>query len=84
MFLIKNCALIGVHWGRYIKEEPDKVFDCWMNLLNMLSEGKIRGIVYEKVFEGLESVPEGLRALGSRETYGKVAVRVRSPKQSKM
>lgn len=73
-------------------------------LLQMLEEGKIKGIVYDKIYQyvfffssssfstisdhhslyflflvivrGLESVPEGLNALGSRETWGKAVVKV--------
>lgn len=43
----------------------------------MLKEKKIQGIVYDKVFDGLESVPAGLKALGERETWGKAVVTVK-------
>ena len=49
-------------------------------LLKLFAEKKIRGVVYDsKSYNGLESVPEALRALGARETWGKVVVRVVEP-----
>ncbi|KAM0791787.1 hypothetical protein ACM66B_004050 [Microbotryomycetes sp. NB124-2] len=84
LILLKNLAVTGVHWGAYLKNEPEAVPQVWMGLLNMLSEGKIRGTVYDKLYEGLETVPEGLAALGSRGTWGKVIVKVNSTKQSKI
>lgn len=49
----------------------------------MFAEKKIQGIVYDKVYEGLESVPVGLKALGDRQTWGKAVVRV-SKEQSRL
>ncbi|GAA5900906.1 hypothetical protein JCM6882_005974 [Rhodosporidiobolus microsporus] len=77
LLLLKNVAAMGVHWGAYIKNEPDAVPVVWNALLRLFEEGKVKGIVFEKVFGGLEAVPEGLRALGARETWGKAVVRVR-------
>ncbi|KAK4050686.1 hypothetical protein OIV83_003412 [Microbotryomycetes sp. JL201] len=84
LVLLKNVAVTGVHWGAYLRNEPEAVPQVWMGLLNMLSEGKIRGTVYDKLYHGLETVPEGLAALGSRGTWGKVIVKVNSSKQSKI
>ncbi|ORY84717.1 hypothetical protein BCR35DRAFT_278105 [Leucosporidium creatinivorum] len=76
LILLKNVAVTGVHWGAYSKNEIKKVPETWEALLKLFAEKRIKGVVYDKVFEGLESVPEGLRALGARETWGKAVVRV--------
>lgn len=34
-------------------------------------------IVYSEVFQGLEGIAKGLKAIENRETWGKVSVRVR-------
>jgi hypothetical protein len=34
-------------------------------------------IAYSEVFQGLEGIPKGLRAIENRETWGKVIVRLR-------
>jgi len=45
----------------------------------MIEEGKLKPIVYDDdKFEGLESVGHALQKLGSRGTWGKVIVDVKS------
>ncbi|CEQ42347.1 SPOSA6832_04134, partial [Sporobolomyces salmonicolor] len=100
LLLLKNCTAMGVHWGAYKKNEPSAVPAVWGALLELFKQKRVKGIVFDKVFEfaasfssflavyiqgltristfrGLESVPEGLRALGARETWGKAVVRVK-------
>ncbi|GAA5860782.1 hypothetical protein JCM1840_001963 [Sporobolomyces johnsonii] len=77
LLLLKNCTAMGVHWGAYIKNEPNAVPAVWGALLELFKQKRVKGIVFDKVFKGLESVPEGLRALGARETWGKAVVRVK-------
>ena len=79
LILLKNIAITGVHWGAYTKNEAARIPEVWTALLKMFAEKKIRGIVYETVFQGLESVPAGLKALGARETWGKAVCRVSGP-----
>ncbi|GAA5952297.1 hypothetical protein JCM21900_000478 [Sporobolomyces salmonicolor] len=80
LLLLKNCTAMGVHWGAYKKNEPSAVPAVWGALLELFKQKRVKGIVFDKVFEGLESVPEGLRALGARETWGKAVVRVKMEK----
>ncbi|BGP19195.1 hypothetical protein JCM10213v2_007282 [Rhodosporidiobolus nylandii] len=77
LLLLKNCTAMGVHWGAYVKNEPDAIPVVWSALLDLFAKKKVRGIIYEKVFGGLESVPAGLEALGKRETWGKAVVEVK-------
>lgn len=73
-----------MHWGAYTRNEADKIPETWAALLDMFKKKQIRGVVFDKIFEGLESVPEGLRALGARETWGKAVVRVQTSKTSRL
>lgn len=78
LVLLKNIAITGVHWGAYSRHERSQIPIVWSALLKLFAEKKIKGIVYDdKVFRGLETVPEGLKALGERGTWGKAVVRVR-------
>ncbi|GAA6033248.1 hypothetical protein JCM8097_003015 [Rhodosporidiobolus ruineniae] len=81
LLLLKNVAVTGVHWGAYVKNEPNAIPEVWSSLLSLFDSGKVKGIVYDEVFGGLEAVPKGLRALGKRETWGKAVVRVREEKE---
>ncbi|MCJ1245951.1 hypothetical protein MMC30_003155 [Trapelia coarctata] len=75
--LLKNVALVGLHWGMYATEEVETVEVVWRGLEKLMEEGKFRGTVYtDREFVGLETVGEALGMLGRRETWGKVVVKV--------
>eukprot|EP00127_Corallochytrium_limacisporum_P004501 Clim_evm1s166 gene=Clim_evmTU1s166 len=73
--LLKNCSVVGLHWGAYTYNEPEAVPGVWEKLLTNFASGKLTPIVYERVYDGLEQAGEALTALGNRQTYGKVIVR---------
>lgn len=75
--LLKNISLVGIHWGMYSTFEPESVVAVWEGITKLIAEGKFKGTEFtDKEFVGLEAVPEALKALGSRETWGKVVVQV--------
>ncbi|CAG8469375.1 5660_t:CDS:2 [Funneliformis caledonium] len=74
LVLLKNISVIGLHWGAYTKNEPERIEEVWNDLLNLLASGKLKSVVYEKIFFGLDSVKDGLKAIASRKTYGKVII----------
>lgn len=83
--LLKNISVMGLHWGAYTQNEPETIKTVWEGLFELLEGKKVRGTNYtDKEYVGLESVPEALRALGERETWGKVVVKVPQDGQSKL
>ncbi|PWN54307.1 NAD(P)-binding protein [Violaceomyces palustris] len=78
LILLKNVAVTGVHWGAYSRNEPDKIPETWIALMELFASKRIKPTVFERIYEGLESVPEGLNDLASRKTWGKAVVRVRA------
>ena len=83
--LLKNISLVGIHWGMYSKMEPQTEAKVWQDILKLIEEGKFKGTEFtDKAFVGLESIPEALKALGSRETWGKVVVRLPQDGQAKL
>lgn len=75
--LLKNVSLVGVHWGQYINHEPETVTAVWKGIFDLISRGQFRSTVFsDRRFVGLESVPDALQALGARDTWGKVVVRI--------
>ncbi|KAK4705243.1 NADPH:quinone reductase, partial [Phenoliferia sp. Uapishka_3] len=84
LILLKSIAVTGVFWGAYAANEPEAIPIVWRDLLKLFNEKRIQGVVFDKVYNGLESVPEGLRALGARETWGKAIVRVRKDPTAKL
>ncbi|KAB8305033.1 hypothetical protein EYC80_004338 [Monilinia laxa] len=75
--LLKNISIVGLHWGAYVQNEPEKIREVWDGIFNLIKEGKFRGTVFrDREFVGLEDVPKALESLGSRGTWGKVVVKV--------
>ncbi|KAL2184425.1 NAD(P)-binding protein [Thermothelomyces heterothallicus CBS 203.75] len=83
--LLKNISLVGIHWGQYAVHEKETVVAVWQGIMKLIAEGKFRGTEFtDKEYVGLEAVPDALKALGSRETWGKVVVSVPQQGQSKL
>jgi len=83
--LLKNVSIVGLHWGMYATMEPETVETVWDGLFKLMDEGRFKGTCFtDKEFVGLEAVPSALKALGERETWGKVVVKVPQEGQSKM
>ncbi|RFU35460.1 hypothetical protein B7463_g842, partial [Scytalidium lignicola] len=83
--LLKNISIVGLHWGAYAINEPQTINVVWDGIFDLIAQKKFRGTVYtDREFVGLESVPAALKSLGSRETWGKVIVKVPQEGQSKI
>ncbi|RDW73110.1 hypothetical protein BP6252_07017 [Coleophoma cylindrospora] len=83
--LLKNISIVGLHWGAYTINEPEKIPEVWDGLFKLIDAGKFRGTVFtDQEFVGLESVPAALKSLGSRGTWGKVVVKVPQENRNKL
>ena len=70
--LVKNYAIIGVHWGVYYRHGRAVIETAHADLLRLLGAGSIRPDVTESV--GLEAVPAMLEALEHRRIKGRVVL----------
>lgn len=70
--LLKNIAVVGLHWGAFAKNEPQRIPETFAALFQLYEEKKIRPVIYESY--PLERAAEALAALGSRKTHGKVVL----------
>jgi NADPH2:quinone reductase len=83
--LLKNVSVVGLHWGAYAIHEPEMQDKVWDGIFKLVQEGKYRGTAFtDKEFVGLESVPAALKALGARDSWGKVVVKVPQEGSSKL
>lgn len=83
--LLKNIALVGIHWGAYAKFERGSIPVVWEGIGKLIEQGKFKGTVFtDKEFVGLETIPDALIALGGRETWGKVVVKIPQSGGSKL
>lgn len=75
--LLKNISIVGLHWGAYNIYEKETIGKVWEGIFEMINKGQLKGITFsDQSFRGLESVPRALKALGERETWGKVVVEI--------
>ncbi|EGE00018.1 alcohol dehydrogenase [Trichophyton tonsurans CBS 112818] len=75
--LLKNVSIVGLHWGQYATFEKETAQSVWNGIFDLIKEGKFKGTSFtDERFVGLESVPKALRALGGRQTWGKVVVQI--------
>ncbi len=70
--LLKNIAIVGLHWGAHAIHEPGRVPETFDALFRLYREGKIAPLIYRTY--RLNELPQALDALASRESYGKVVV----------
>jgi len=70
--LLKNIAVVGLHWGAYARHEPERVPETFAALLDLYERGSIRPEIFRTY--ALEELPDALRELGSRRTWGKLVV----------
>ncbi|KAI0149690.1 NAD(P)-binding protein [Hypoxylon sp. NC0597] len=83
--LLKNISLVGIHWGAYSIYERKTIPVVWRGIAKLIEQGRFKATVFtDREFVGLESVPDALLALGGRETWGKVVVKIPQPGESKL
>jgi NADPH2:quinone reductase len=70
--LLKNVAVVGLHWGAYARYEPERIPETFAALFRLYEEKKLHPIVYRSY--PLEEAAAALAALGSRRTHGKVVL----------
>ncbi len=71
--LIKNYAVIGVHWGLSRRKEPHLLREIHDDLTKLADAGLVKPLVGDTVAFGGD-VPRALEALASRKTVGKIVV----------
>jgi NADPH2:quinone reductase len=70
--LLKDIAIVGVHWGPYVREHPEYFALAQLALAMMYSAGKIRPLVGSRY--PLEDAPRALRDLAERRVLGKAVL----------
>ena len=70
--LLKNIAIVGLHWGAYATNEPERVPEVFAGLAKLYETGHVRPLIFGTY--SLDAVPNALEALGSRGSYGKVII----------
>jgi len=75
--MLKQIAVVGLHYGPMLEHEPDKVDASWQAISSLLAAGALRPMLFE-IF-ALDEVAAALAALRSRQSWGKIVLRIREP-----
>jgi NADPH2:quinone reductase len=70
--LLKNIAIIGLHWGAHVTNDPGLIGPTFEALFALYAQGKIEPVIFKRY--SLDEVPTALEALASRKTYGKLVI----------
>ncbi|SNS42208.1 NADPH2:quinone reductase [Belliella buryatensis] len=72
--LLKGCAVMGVFWGRFSKEEPKQSQQNIMELVGLIQSGKISQHIYKTYT--LEEAPQALQDMLDRKVIGKGMIKI--------
>jgi NADPH:quinone reductase len=70
--LIKNYAVVGVHWGLYRQHDPAKIAHAWKALWDLHGAGLIKPVVGGRY--PMQDVAEAMESLASRSAVGKIVL----------
>jgi NADPH2:quinone reductase len=70
--LLKNCSIVGLYWGAYQMRDPAKVREAHEALTTLIGKGEVAPMVWKQL--PLAELPQGLAALESRASWGKIVV----------
>jgi NADPH2:quinone reductase len=70
--LVKNYAVLGLHWGLYRRMNPDLVARAHLDLCSLVEAGALAPLVSRKL--AFEDAPEGIAQIAAGTTVGKLAV----------
>ena len=73
LVLLKNCAVLGVYWGAWVRHDPAAYQAAIGELARWCAEGKLACYI-QKVYP-LAETPQAIKALAERKAMGKLVVR---------
>ena len=73
--LLKNIALVGLHWGAYFDRDHATIVACHDELSALVARGAIRPVVSRTL--AMTELLDGLDALAARASIGNLALAIR-------
>ncbi len=70
--LLKNYAILGLHWGLYAARDPQAVLDCHGQLTALAAKGAIQPLVSERV--PLADAAQAVQQVADGATTGRIVV----------
>ncbi|QEU96137.1 NADPH:quinone oxidoreductase family protein [Streptomyces kanamyceticus] len=70
--LVKNYAILGLHWGLYARKDPRLILRCHEELTELAAKGAIKPLVSERV--PMDGAAAAVQRVADGVTTGRVAV----------
>ncbi|MEU7606301.1 zinc-binding dehydrogenase, partial [Streptomyces sp. NPDC041003] len=70
--LVKNYAILGLHWGLYATKDPAAILACHTELTRLAAEGAVKPLVSERV--PLAAAADAVQRLADGTTTGRLVV----------
>jgi len=70
--LLKGCAILGVFWGGFFRNEPRENAKNFESIIRWFAEGKLKPMIHGKY--ALEEVADAMNAMKNREVMGKIVL----------
>jgi NADPH:quinone reductase len=74
LVLLKNCAVLGVYWGAWVRHDPAAYQAAISQLARWCADGKLACYI-QQVYP-LSDTPQAIKALADRKAMGKLVVRL--------
>jgi len=72
LVLVKNCSIVGVFWGAYMKRDPQVLMGSFMELLTWYSQGKLNPLVSQTY--PLDQAVDAFEHMLARKSVGKLVI----------
>lgn len=72
--LLKGCAVVGVFWGQFRRNEPEREAENFRRLFELHAEGRIRPVISQTF--PLAQARDALAVLSDRKVKGKIVLTV--------
>lgn len=70
--LLKGCQIVGVFWGGFFRNEPQKNAENFGTIIKWFAEGKLTSRIHAQY--PLEKVAEAMNAMTNKEVKGKIVL----------
>lgn len=68
--------ICGKRFGETNRTNPAETEEIWKELNILLESGKIKPVIFDNDYQGLESVKDALRDLSERKVWGKAVISI--------
>jgi NADPH2:quinone reductase len=72
LVLLKGCEIVGVFWGAFVKNEPQKNAENLKTIIKWFAQGKLKARIHGEY--PLEEVVEAMYAMRNKEVKGKIVL----------